>query len=242
MKGVACLAPRTQSGKAEFSHPGEREHEMRDVVLIEGHILFFDLARGLKLRNRTRRCRLAENLRGIFACPHAAHAQDTAFLFSHMDKILPLLRKNARASIADLAKASGLSEAEVAAHLDQLERHGVVLGYQAIVDPEKIARESVTAVIEVKLTPERDGGFNKLAERISKFPEVQSCYLMSGGYDLMVVVEGPTLHEVAGFVSEKLSTQKGVISTATHFRLRAYKENGVELKKENGPDRLAVAP
>ena len=102
--------------------------------------------------------------------------------------------------------------------------------------------ESVTAVIEVKLTPERDGGFNKLAERISKFPEVQSCYLMSGGYDLMVVVEGRTLHEVAGFVSEKLSTQKGVISTATHFRLRAYKENGVELKKENGPERLSVAP
>ena len=159
-----------------------------------------------------------------------------------MDKILPLLRKDARASIADLAKASSLSEAEVTARIEKLERDGVVLGYQAIVDPEKIARESVTAVIEVKLTPERDGGFNKLAERISKFPEVQSCYLMSGGYDLMVVVEGRTLHEVAGFVSEKLSTQKGVTSTATHFRLRAYKENGVELKKEPAPERLSVAP
>lgn len=159
-----------------------------------------------------------------------------------MDKILPLLRKNARASVADLAKASSLSEEEVARCIEKLEHDGVVLGYQAIVDPEKIARESVTAVIEVKLTPERDGGFNKLAERISKFPEVQSCYLMSGGYDLMVVVEGRTLHEVAGFVSEKLSTQKGVISTGTHFRLRAYKENGVELKKESGPERLSVAP
>jgi DNA-binding Lrp family transcriptional regulator len=159
-----------------------------------------------------------------------------------MDKILPLLRKNARASIADLAKVSNLSEAEVAGRIEKLEHTGVILGYQAIVDPEKIAREEVTAVIEVKLTPERDGGFNKLAERIAKFPEVQGCYLMSGGYDLMVVVEGRTLHEVAGFVSEKLSTMKGVISTATHFRLRAYKENGVELKKESGPDRLAVAP
>jgi DNA-binding Lrp family transcriptional regulator len=159
-----------------------------------------------------------------------------------MDTILPLLRKNARTSIADLAKASGLSEADVAARIEKLEHDGVVLGYHPIVDPEKVANESVTAVIEVKLTPERDGGFNKMAERISKFPEVQSCYLMSGGYDLMVVVEGPTLHKVAGFVSEKLSTQKGVTSTATHFRLRAYKENGVELKKEVGPERLAVVP
>ena len=159
-----------------------------------------------------------------------------------MDTILPLLRKNARASNADLAKASGLSEADVAARIAKLEQDGVVLGYQAIVDPEKTAKESVTSVIEVKLTPERDGGFNKLAERISKFPEVQSCYLMSGGYDLMVVVEGRTLHEVAGFVSEKLSTMKGVVSTATHFRLRAYKENGVELKKESSPERLSVAP
>jgi DNA-binding Lrp family transcriptional regulator len=159
-----------------------------------------------------------------------------------MDTILPFLRKNARTSIADLAKASNLSETEVASRIAKLENSGVILGYQAIVDPEKVAREEVTAVIEVKLTPERDGGFNKLAERISKVPEVQGCYLMSGGYDLMVVVEGRTLHEVAGFVSEKLSTMKGVVSTATHFRLRAYKENGVELKKESGPDRLAVSP
>jgi DNA-binding Lrp family transcriptional regulator len=159
-----------------------------------------------------------------------------------MDKILPLLRKNARASVPDLAKAAGLSEAEVSSRLAKLEREGVILGYQAIVDPEKTASELVTAVIEVKITPERDGGFNKMAERIAKFPEVQGCYLMSGGYDLMVVVEGPTLHQVAGFVSEKLSTMKGVVSTATHFRLRAYKENGVELKHEAPPERLAVAP
>ena len=159
-----------------------------------------------------------------------------------MDKILPHLRTNARASIADLAKATNLSEAEVAERIAKLEAAGVILGYQAIVDPEKTAGEQVTAVIEVKITPERDGGFNKMAERIAKFPEVKSCYLMSGGYDLMVVVEGATLHKVAGFVSEKLSTMRGVISTATHFRLRAYKENGVELNHEAAPDRLAVAP
>ena len=159
-----------------------------------------------------------------------------------MDKILPHLRTNARASVADLANAANLSEAEVTQRIARLEATGVILGYQAIVDPEKTAGEQVTAVIEVKITPERDGGFNKMAERIAKFPEVKSCYLMSGGYDLMVVVEGPTLHRVAGFVSEKLSTMKGVISTATHFRLRAYKENGLELRHEAGPDRLSVSP
>jgi DNA-binding Lrp family transcriptional regulator len=159
-----------------------------------------------------------------------------------MDKILPLLRHDARASVSDLAKSSKLTEAEVAEHIKKLEETGVILGYQAIVDPQKVAREQVAAVIEVKITPEREGGFDKMAERIARFPEVQSCYLMSGGYDLLVVVEGRTLHEVAGFVSEKLSTIKGVVGTATHFRLKAYKENGLELKREKGPQRLAVAP
>ncbi len=159
-----------------------------------------------------------------------------------MEKILPLLRHNARTSIADLAKATNLTEAEVAARIRELEEAGVILGYQAIVDPQKLAREVVTSVIEVKITPEREGGFDKLAERIARFPEVQNCYLMSGGYDLLVVVEGRTLQEVAGFVSEKLSTIKGVLSTATHFRLKVYKENGVEICRESSPQRLAVAP
>jgi DNA-binding Lrp family transcriptional regulator len=94
----------------------------------------------------------------------------------------------------------------------------------------------------VKITPERGGGFDRLATRIAKFSEVQSCYLMSGGYDLLVVVEGDTLQDVASFISEKLSTIKGVISTATRFRLKAYKENGVALYREERPKRLAVAP
>ena len=159
-----------------------------------------------------------------------------------MEKILPLLRHDARTSIADLAKATNLSEAEVVARIRALEEDGVILGYQAIVDPKKIAREVVTSVIEVKITPEREGGFDKLAERIARFPEVQNCYLMSGGFDLLVIVEGRTLQEVAGFVSEKLSTIKGVLSTATHFRLKVYKENGVEIRREAAPQRLAVAP
>ena len=159
-----------------------------------------------------------------------------------MDKIMPLLRANARTSVTDLAKSANLTEAEVIARIAKLEADGVVLGYHTVVDPKKVSKEQVSAVIEVKLTPEREGGFDKTAERISRFPEVQSCYLMSGGYDLLVVVEGTTLHEVAGFVSEKLSTLKGVISTATHFRLKTYKENGIELNKEAGPQRLAVAP
>jgi DNA-binding Lrp family transcriptional regulator len=100
----------------------------------------------------------------------------------------------------------------------------------------------VTAVIEVRITPERGGGFDRLAARIARFDEVQSCYLMSGAYDLLVVVEGRTLQDVSSFISEKLSTIKGVISTATHFKLKAYKENGVSLRQEEKSERLAVTP
>ena len=98
------------------------------------------------------------------------------------------------------------------------------------------------AVIEVKITPERGGGFDRLAERIAKYREVRSCYLMSGGYDLLVVVEGSNLREVATFVSEKLATIQGVISTATHFMLKPYKEQGILMRQERNEERLAVAP
>ena len=97
-------------------------------------------------------------------------------------------------------------------------------------------------MIEVKITPERGGGFDRLASRIAKFEEVQSCYLMSGGYDLLVIVKGETLQAIARFIAERLSTIKGVISTATHFRLKAYKDNGVLLHRESKVQRLAVAP
>lgn len=159
-----------------------------------------------------------------------------------MDPLIELLKSNARASVEDLAKELNLTEAEVSARIAELEREGTIVGYQAIVDPQKANNGKVTAVIEVKITPERGGGFDRLASRISKFEEVQSCYLMSGGYDLLIIVEGDTLQAIATFIAEKLSTIKGVISTATHFRLKGYKENGVFLHKESRPQRLAVAP
>jgi len=159
-----------------------------------------------------------------------------------MDPLLKLLKKNARTSVEDLAKELNLSQPEVRKRIARLENDGLILGYQAILDPAKTSNGSVTSVIEVKITPERGGGFNRLASRIAKFEQVQSCYLMSGGYDLLVIVEGANLQEVATFISEKLATIKGVVSTATHFRLKAYKENGTMLMQEQRPQRLAVAP
>ncbi len=159
-----------------------------------------------------------------------------------MDPLITLLRRNARTSVEDLAKELSLPPAVVAGRLAQLEADGIVLGYQPIVDQQKVQSGLVTAVVEVRITPERGGGFDRLAGRIANFAEVQSCYLISGGYDLLVVVEGNTLQDIAAFISEKLSTIKGVISTATRFRLKTYKENGVSLLREAKPQRLAVTP
>jgi len=133
-------------------------------------------------------------------------------------------------------------ESEVAAKIKTYEAEHVILGYRTILNEEKLGVETVRAAIEVKITPERGGGFDRLAERISKYIEVQSCYLMSGGYDLLVFVEGDSLREVATFVSEKLATLQGVISTATHFILKPYKEQGVLMKHDVKEERLAVTP
>ncbi len=162
--------------------------------------------------------------------------------FTAMDPLITLLRQNARASTEDLAKELSLTPAIVTDRIARLEAEGIVLGYQAIVDQQKVQSGVVTAVVEVRITPERGGGFDRLAGRIAKFAEVQSCYLISGGYDLLVVVEGNTLQDIASFISEKLSTIKGVISTATRFRLKSYKENGVSLTREPKAQRLAVTP
>jgi DNA-binding Lrp family transcriptional regulator len=159
-----------------------------------------------------------------------------------MDSLLKLLKRDARASVEDLAKELDLSPADVRLRIAELEQSGAILGYQAILDPDKTQNDTVTALIEVRITPERGGGFDRLASRIAKFDEVQSCYLMSGGYDLLVVVEGSSLHHVSQFIAEKLSTIKGVLSTATHFRLKTYKENGTLMIVEPRPQRLAVAP
>lgn len=159
-----------------------------------------------------------------------------------MDPLLKLLTSNASLAPADLAALLGTTETEVRNRLREFTAEQIILGYRAVLNEEKLGRDLVRAVIEVKITPERGGGFDKLAERIAKYAEVRSCHLMSGGYDLLVEVEGSNLREVATFVSEKLSTIQGVLSTATHFVLRAYKEQGVLMKHEAAEERLAVTP
>ena len=159
-----------------------------------------------------------------------------------MDALLELLQQNARLSTAQIAERLGRTEADVAAMITALQEKGAILGYHAVVDPERAGQRHVSALIEVKLTPERDGGFDRLAQRIARFDQVTSCYLMSGGYDLAVLVEGEDLREVARFVSEKLSTLEGVISTATHFQLKVYKQSGFIAGEASPDERLAVSP
>jgi DNA-binding Lrp family transcriptional regulator len=159
-----------------------------------------------------------------------------------MDPLLTLLRRDARTLPEELARELNLSVAEVNTRIARFEEEGIILGYQAMLNADKVAEDTVTAVIEVKITPERGGGFDRLAARIAQFDEVKTCCLMSGGYDLLVVAEGRTLQSIAAFIAEKLSTIQGVISTATHFRLKLYKENGALLHREKAEPRLAVAP
>ncbi|GHV33585.1 AsnC family transcriptional regulator [Clostridia bacterium] len=144
-----------------------------------------------------------------------------------MSKILKLLEKDARLSYADMAVMLGMSEKDVAAEVARLEREGVIVGYRAVIDWDKTNAESVTALIDVKITPQRDRGFDRVAERIYQFDEVESLYLMSGGYDLSVLITGRTLKEVALFVSQKLSALESVSGTATHFILKRYKDGGM---------------
>lgn len=158
------------------------------------------------------------------------------------DPLLELLQMNARCPVDDLATRSGLPVPEVEAKLSAWEADGTILGFKAIVDPEKVQRDEVVAVIEVKMTPERGGGFDRLARRIARFDQVRACYLMSGGYDLAVFIHGRDLREVANFVSQKLSTLEGVLSTATHFVLKAYKEGGFLVGGSPEGERLSVSP
>ena len=159
-----------------------------------------------------------------------------------MEALIDLLQKNALTPREDIARMLDMTVEQVEAAIAQLEREGIILGYQAIINREKWDTDAVTAVIEVKITPERDGGFDRIAARIAKFEEVQTCYLMSGGYDLLIVVEAKSLRGVAGFVAEKLSTIEAVQATATHFRLKTYKENGAFHQVDLAPERLAVSP
>lgn len=159
-----------------------------------------------------------------------------------LDPLLHLLCRRARLSHPELAELLAMTPDAVSEAIAGWEAEGTILGYHAVIDPEVSGETAVSAFIEVKVTPERGGGFDRLAMRISRFDQVVSCYLASGGYDLMVVVEGGDLREVARFVSEKLSTLEGVISTATHFRLKTYKENGFLFARETNSERLSVSP
>ena len=159
-----------------------------------------------------------------------------------MDSLIRILRQNSAIPRADLARLLGLTEADLAAQIAKLEEGGVILGYHAVINSDLWDAEAVTAAIEVRVTPEREGGFDRIASRIAGFEEVESVYLMSGGYDLLVIVNGANLREVASFVASKLSPIEAVQSCATRFRLKTYKENGLLHALEEAPERLSVTP
>jgi DNA-binding Lrp family transcriptional regulator len=144
-----------------------------------------------------------------------------------MDQLLKLLEDNANLTPEQLAVMCNKEVGDIKKFIEQNEKDGVILGYKTMIDWDKTDREYVTALIEVKITPQRDRGFDRVAEIIYNYPEVQSLYLMSGAYDLCVLIEGKTMREVAYFVAQKLATIDDVISTATHFVLRKYKDKGV---------------
>ena len=152
-----------------------------------------------------------------------------------MKEILALLERDSRYSAAQIANMLGREEADVRAAIAEMEKNGTILGYKTIVDWDRTEREYVSAIIEIKITPQKERGFDRIAERIYNYPEVQSVYLISGSYDLTVTIEGRTMREVAFFVSGKLAPIEGVISTATHFVLRKYKDRGVifEIPKQD---------
>lgn len=142
------------------------------------------------------------------------------------EELLTLIEKNSRIDLKELAVLLGVEEIDVVNEMAAMEAEGVICGYHTLINWEKTSIDTVSALIEVRVTPQRGEGFDKIAERIYNYPEVRSVYLMSGGYDLLVILEGKTLREVSSFVSDKLSTLDTVISTATHFILKKYKDHG----------------
>lgn len=159
-----------------------------------------------------------------------------------MDPLIQLLAINSNRSTSELAGILSLTEDEVRRRIAAAEADGTILGYNAVVDRQKAGHRGVTALVEVKITPEKEGGFDRLARRIAKFDQVRECFLMSGGYDLAITVEGKDLLDVATFIAEKLSTIGGVLSTATHFQLKAYKQAGFLANGSGDEERLPVSP
>ena len=157
-------------------------------------------------------------------------------------EILRLLQDDCRLSMADIADRIGADPADVQKVIAKLEADQVILGYTAVVNEDRLEDAKVRALIEVKVKPQRDGGFDEVARRIARFPEVVRLYLVSGGYDLLLEVEGDSLQTVAGFVSARLATIDGVLSTATSFQLKKYKESGKIMTQEDEYERLPVTP
>lgn len=158
------------------------------------------------------------------------------------EEILRLLEKNSRIDIKEIAILVGKTEAEVANEIAQMEKEGIIRGYYTVINWDNTNDERVSALIEVKVTPQRGIGFDKIAERISKFDEVKSVYLMSGGFDFTVILEEKTMKEIAQFVTSKLSTLDEVLNTATHFVLKKYKDYGVTMMEEHKDERMLVTP
>ena len=157
------------------------------------------------------------------------------------EEILEILHEDAMTPTSQIALMMGIDEKKVIKYIDELKKDNIIVKYHAMINWDKTSSQAVEAIIEVKVTPQRDRGFESIAKRIYKFDEVKSVYLMSGTYDLMVLVSGDNLKQVASFVSEKLSTIDGVMSTATHFVLKRYKEDGVILD-DSADERLVVSP
>lgn len=158
------------------------------------------------------------------------------------EDLLRILEKNSRIDFNELAIRLGKTEQEVLSEISEMEKEGIICGYHTLIDWEKTTIEKVTALIEVKVTPQRGRGFDNMAERIYNYPEVRAVYLISGGYDLLVILEEKTLKEIAGFVSDKLSTLDSVLSTSTHFILKKYKDHGTILNKQEKDEREAIIP
>ena len=157
-------------------------------------------------------------------------------------KLLKAIDKNSKLSVKELAEMLGESEEKVKSELERLEADSVICGYPTLINWDRVGEERVTALIEVKVTPQRGMGFDRIAERIYKFDEVEALYLMSGGFDLSVTIVGKTLKEVAEFVSSKLAPMEAVVSTSTSFVLKKYKQHGMTLVGENKDERMLITP
>lgn len=157
------------------------------------------------------------------------------------EQILKTIDRNSKISTEELAIMLGVPEDEVRAAVAEMECDKVICGYPTLINWDKVSNEKITALIEVKVTPQRGQGFDKIAERIYKFSEVETVYLMSGGFDLTVIIKGKSMREVASFVSEKLAPMEAVLSTGTHFVLKKYKEHGIAMEPDEQDERMIVS-